>query len=138
MIEVKVNELGLRDRHWDIVSDWSWLCPSKITALGSEYITKEDVMRFYDMVVKDIARKVSRDYQKVKEIIDAENTPFMEYVAQIFEKKKRYSSDSLQIHKLKGILLVPQVDATLKSVVKLYHSLPHNQKEEFKKHIMGE
>ncbi|MBQ8043490.1 MAG: hypothetical protein IJ272_05000 [Clostridia bacterium] len=135
MIEIKVDDLGLRDMHWDSVSDWTRLCPSKINAFGYEYVAKEDVMRFYDMVVKDIARKISQDYQKVKEIIDAENTPFMEYVAQIFERKKYYSKEDLQIHKLKGILLVPQADATLRCMERLYYSLPYAQMEAFKKFV---
>ena len=82
--------------------------------------------------------KVSQDYQKVKKIIDSENTPFMDYVAQIFEKKKHYSINALQICYLKCMLLVPQADATLESVIKLYDSLPYNQKEKFKKLIVGE
>ena len=134
-MEIQINELGLRDMHWENVSEWSRLCPSKINAFGYEYITKSDVMRFYDMIVKDIARKVSQDYQKVKEIIDAENTPFMDYIAQIFDRKQRYSKDDPQIYKLRWMLVVPQADATLKCMENLYCSLPYAQQEEFRKFV---
>ena len=138
MIEVEVTNINLRDMVWEGVSYWSSLCPSKINILGEEYITKEDVMRFYDMVVKDIARKVSQDYEKVREIIDKENTPFMDYVAQIFEKKKHYLSGAPQIYNLRRMLIVPKVDITLKCMVRLYRSLPNDKKEDFKNLIMEE
>lgn len=138
MVEIHINQLNLRDMHWDQVSDWSKLCPSKIGMFETEYVTKEDVFRFYDVIVKDIARKVGQDYEQVKEIIDEENTPFTQYVLSIFEKKKTYPKDDLQIRKLRIMLLVPQMDATLRNLLKLYKSLPSKQQEEFKKFIVEE
>lgn len=138
MIEIKLCECDLREMHWSIVTDWGRLCPSKITILGDEYLTKEDILRFYDMIVKDIARKMVQDYKTVKEIIDAENTPFIEYLCKIFEKKKYYSKEAYQIKQLKKMLIAPQKDANLKNMIRLYNALPVEQKKEFKKYIMEE
>ena len=138
MMEIEIKKLSLRDLHWGIVEDWSRLCPSKIGVMATEYITKEDIFRFYDLVVREIARQVGQPYEDVKTIIDDENTPFIEYVEQIFKKKKMYERETAQIRKLRLILLVPQADATLKSMLRLYWYLTDEQKREFKNAIGAE
>lgn len=135
MMELEIKELDIREMHWDSVCDWRRLCASKISLMEIEYITRDDVYRFYEFVVRDIERKLSEDYKKVRQIMDSENQPFIEYLAQIYQKKKKYEKDAPQIAKLKLLLVAPQFDPDARDVIKLYNMLSDAQKREFKKYI---
>ena len=136
MMELEIKEMDIREMHWDSISDWSRLCPSKISVLETEYISKEDVFRFYDFVVREVARTFSQDYQKVRQIMDAENQPFIEYVNQIFQKKKMYPRDSRQIYKIRLLLITPQdYETTRKRMEIWYKFLPQEEKEKFQNQI---
>lgn len=134
-MELEIKELDIRALHWERIRDWSELCASKISLMETEYITRNDVYRFYDFVVRDIARKLGEDYKKVRQIMDSENQPFIEYLAEIYEKKKKYQKDAPQIKKLSILLIAPKAEANFRGAVRLYNSLTDAQKEQFKKHI---
>lgn len=134
MMELEINELDMRELPWDNVDDWSKLCPSKITVLNDEYVSKEDIYRFYEFVVRDVARRLGKEYKEVKEVMDVENRPFMEYLAQIFETKKMYSKDAPLIRKLRLLLIAPTVDK-MKYILRLYYSLVSSEREKLKKQI---
>lgn len=135
MMELEIKELDIREMHWDSVCDWRRLCSSKISLIEIEYITRDDVYRFYSFVVRDIARKLGEDYQKVRQIMDKENEPFIEYLAQIYQKKKKYEKNAPQIAKLKLLLVAPQFESSVSDVINLYNMLSDAQKGEFKKYI---
>lgn len=134
-MELEIKELDIRALHWDRIRDWSELCASKTSLMETEYITRNDVYRFYDFVVRDIARKLGEDYKKVRQIMDSENQPFIEYLAEIYEKKKKYQKDAPQIKKLSILLIAPKAEANFRDAVRLYNSLTDAQKEQFKKYI---
>ncbi len=136
MMELEIKELDIREMHWDGVDDWSRLCPSKISVMETEYVSKEDIFRFYDFIVREVARKYSQEYKKVSQIMDAENQPFIEYVNQIFQKKKLYRKDDPQIRKIKLLLISPQdYKSTRKCMVRWYNSLPDEEKQKFRRQI---
>ena len=132
MMKVEIKEMNMRDMYWCGIRDWVGLCPSETNILGTECITREDVFRFYDFVVRDIARKLGQDYKEVKRIMDEENQPFIQYVDQIFTKKKMYTKDAMQIRELRGLLIAPQTDANLTCMYRLYSSLSYEEKQAFR------
>ena len=138
MFEFEIAKTNIRDLRWDCVSDWTRLCPAKTTMLEMGRVTKEDIFRFYELIVREIARKLGHDYKDVRTIMDEENTPFISYVNHIFEKKKTYSIDSVQIHNLKRILLAPQADTSVGYVLRLYRSLSENDQKSFQECIRDE
>ena len=135
MMKVEIKEVNMRDMYWCGIRDWVRLCPSETNILGTECITREDVFRFYDFVVRDIARKLGQDYKEVKRIMDEENQPFIQYVDQIFTKKKMYTKDAMQIRELRGLLIAPQTDANLTCMYRLYSSLSYEEKQAFREKI---
>lgn len=136
MMQIEIKDLDIREMYWDSVEDWSRLCPSKISVMETEYVTREDVFRFYDFIVREVARKYSQEYKKVSQIMDAENQPFIEYVNQIFQKKKMYRKDGPQIRKIKLLLISPQdYKTTRRCMQRWYYSLPQVEKEKFQKQI---
>lgn len=136
MMELEIKELDIREMHWDSVNDWRRLCPSKISFMETEYVSKDDVFRFYDFVVREVARTFGQEYKKVSQIMDAENQPFIEYVTKIFQKKKMYPKDSQQIYKIRLLLIAPQDYETTRNRMEMWYKFfPQEEKSKFKKQI---
>jgi len=134
MLEIKIDELDIRKMPWCNVEDWSMLCPSRITVFNKEYVCKEDILRFYEAIIRDVARKIGKDYKEVKAIMDEENSPFLDYVDKIFEEEELYRKSDPLIRKMYFLLIAPRVERMM-YILNLYRSLDYNQKEEFKKII---
>ena len=135
---VENSEMDLRKLEWGTPSDWSQLIPTAASYTGRPRLCKEDILRFLDYKIHEIARDSGLPFEEARRIIAEENSAFLSYVDAIFSGEQLYKIDSDCIVNIRKLLILPSVKATVGRVLRMYNRLSTIKQEEFRKLLASE
>ena len=135
---IEMGKIDLRQLTWEAPDDWSQLISTAASYTGQPRVCKEDVLRFFDYKIHEIARKANLPFEEAKKVIYEENSAFLSYLDAIFDGEQVYKDNSGKIINLRRLMILPVVNITIGQVIYRYNCLSDAKKEEFRKWLINE
>lgn len=135
---IEVDKIDLRQLKWEEPDDWTQLVCTATSYTGQPRVCKEDVLRFFDYKIHEIARKANLPFEEAKKVIYEENSEFLSYLDAIFDGGQVYKINSDKIMSLRRFIILPLVEVSVRQLYYSYRSLSSSKREEFRKTIIDE
>ena len=136
---IEMDKIDLRKLEWDNPREWLQLIPTATTHYtGQPRLCKEDVLRFFDYKIHEVAREANLPFEEAKKVIYEENTTFLSYIDAIFDGEQVYKMDSDKIRNSRCLLVLPLVEESISTLIYRYRRLNRTKKDEFRRWITDE